>query len=129
MDNRIFNVNGSGGEQLMDAIKLAFKTSGFKTAKAWKIDNQKGIILYWYNDKGTNPFPSPLTAEEVLPIVSSFLKSEDAKNIECIEWDEDYKHDGSNSLGWRVYTEKWGKIDNKDYSFLAIKPAYMWHGK
>ena len=131
MNNRIFNVNGTGDDLLLKTLELALMQEWGKpkTLDAWKIDKEKGLILYWHTVENTNPFPSPLNAQQLLPVVSGFLASEEAKQIICNKWDADCQHDGSNSLGWRVYCEDWGHIGRDHYAFIAIKPAYMWYGK
>jgi len=127
-DNLIFNVNGTEDEDLLNALKLVFSTSGYK-AESWIIDKKKGFVLLWSDNKG-NKLPYPMSALEIFPMIKGFLESEQAKEIECKDWDEDTDHDGDNELGWRVYTENWGKIDGVDgCSFLAIKPTYVWYGK
>jgi len=44
-------------------------------------------------------------------------------------WEYNAKHDGSNSTGFRIYTEDWGKVKNEGYSIGAIKHVYTWYGK
>ena len=131
MDNRIFNVNGTGDELLLKALELALMQEWSKstTMEAWKIDKEKGLILYWHADGEAIPFPSPLSAEQLLPIVSGFLASKEAKEVTCEGWDADTDHDGCNGFGWRVYCEDWGHIGRDHYAFIAIKPAYIWYGK
>jgi hypothetical protein len=126
-DNIIFDVNGIEEEDLLNTLKLAFKISG-RNVEGWKIDNEKGLILFW-DAENCNKLPTNLNAEQFFLAVVAFLKSEEAKNISCKDWDEKADHDGSNELGWRVYTEDWGMINGYEYSFLAVKPAYVWYGK
>jgi hypothetical protein len=127
MDNRVFNVNGQGDEMLLVTLRLAFQQESPKcTAKAYIIDPVKGMILLWHTDGGI-AFPSQLSPEAVLPIVSSWLASK--PEIECKSWDGDHDHDGHNSLGWRVYVEDWGHVKDIFHAICAIKPAYLWHGK
>lgn len=135
MDNRIFNVNGRTDEELKIALKLALSQEGqhkSRTIEGWEIDNKKGLVLYWYIPKGHNhiqKFPNKLNVEELFHIVNSFLNSEESNLIETISWDSDIDQDGHNIPGWRVYCEDWGRIDGRDGSYIAIKPAYMWMGK
>jgi hypothetical protein len=129
MDNRIFNVNGEGDEMLLLTLKLAFDQAGHNTmVTSWSVDKEKGLILHHYSSKGT-PFPMPLKAEELFPLIKAWLGDAEAKTIECEGWDSDMSHDGHNSFGWRVYCEDWGHVNSDHGAFLAIKPAYMWHGK
>lgn len=56
-------------------------------------------------------------------------------DLEFADWEENADHDGSNSKGFRIYTEDWGRINgtssytSEDYSIGAIKPVYLWYGK
>lgn len=130
MDNRIFNVNGRGDEMLLDTLKLVFVQKGDRTTcKAWITTEEHGLILLWYKGEGFNSLPSPLNAEQCLPFVSEWLKSEDAKKTKLGQWDEDFKHDGHNGAGWRVYCEDWGYVANHHAAICAIKPVFLWYGK
>lgn len=126
IDNVIFNVNGKGEQRLKEVLFIAL---GLSRIEGWKFIKEKGMILYSYADevKGINKFPSPLTWDAIAPMVFQWLQGEEAKQVPCEGWDNDEPHDGSNERGWRVYTEDWGLIEGK--TALAIKPAYVWHGK
>lgn len=125
-DNAIFDINGSGIEKLRKALDLAFDDD---TVYGYKFIKDKGLVLYSYNSgKDVIKFPSPLKSNKIADIVFEWLKSNEAKQVPCEGWDADADHDGSNELGWRVYTEEWGHV-NGDWNCLAIKPAYLWYGK
>lgn len=131
-DNRIFNVNGAldrGGEQLLQkALELAFESAGYK-AVAWRFSLKHGLIFDWCDGaKDSVRLPSPSTAVEVLPMVLSWLRSEDAKKVECEGWDADADHDGENGPGWRVHCGDWGHVEGWQ-AIVAVKPAFMWYGK
>ena len=130
MDNRQFNVNGSGDELLLATLKLAFAQSN-KTASGWRFDQKFGLILCWYEGDGVSKFPiDQMSAEDVFPMVSRWLKSDEAATVEhTVSWDKDCKHDGHNSIGWRVYCGNWGHVGGRPDAICAIKPAYLWHGK
>lgn len=49
--------------------------------------------------------------------------------LELENWDYNIKHDGSNSKGFRIYTEDWGRVNDEWYTIGAIKPVYLWYGK
>jgi hypothetical protein len=136
----IFNVNGRSDEQLLATLKLAFLNEYGNTqkARAWKVDINKGLILFWHYDSsaGSFPFPTSLNAEEVFPLVKQYLADKETwENTVFGEWEDNLQgFDGIIDKGWRVYTERWGKIEKAeyqgyDYSFLAIKPCYCWYGK
>jgi len=134
MDNRVFNVNGKGLEMLIATLQLAFSQEGRNTtAKAYTIDPEKGLILLWYipdsKTKKINPFLVPLSAEAVAVQVMEWLKTDGAWETKLDHWDEDCDHDGHNTKGWRVYCEDWGHVGTHHNAIVAIKPAYMWHGK
>jgi len=144
MENTIFNVMGTltqyeGGEcNLLNALKLAFAISDHSKAEAFRIDKNKGLILYWTNTsekrEQINMFVTPLTAEQVYPQVKTFLKSfyDGDIEVEIEDFDGNMEEEDSDLTsveGWRVYTEKWGRIDGDFYAFLAIKPAYENYGK
>ena len=132
MDNRIFNVNGRldrGGEQLLlKTLELAFEISGHKAA-AWRVSLDHGLILDWCdNATGSNRFPSPVTATQVMPMVASWLHSDEAKQVKCEDWDADADHDGHNGPGWRVYCGDRDHVQGWQ-AIVAVKPAFMWYGK
>lgn len=132
MDNRVFNVNGEGDDLLRSTLYFAFSQAGHR-CEGWRIDVEKGFILYWHVE-GDNPlvakFPFPIGSDSVFSLVKEYLaRNETWKEAKLTSWDRNADHDGSNSQGWRVYTEDWGQIAHDCYAFLAITPAYLWHGK
>ena len=132
MDNVIFNVNGRSEEMLLKAIELAFLQRECKTCNGWKI-SEKGFILSWCipDGQGYSPFPGNVefSAQEVLPMVTKWLKTIDLKTVDMTGWDADIDQDGFNSLGWRVYSEDWGHVGGDWAAICAIKPAFLWYGK
>jgi hypothetical protein len=72
-----------------------------------------------------------MSADQIFPLVDNWLHGEFAKEVlkTADGWDANMDHDGSNSVGWRVYVDDWGHVANNHYAICAIKPAYMWHGK
>ncbi len=134
MDNRIFNVNGHGDEFLRDVLDLAFRQHSPRgCCRAWLSHPQKGFILLWSDelDSGLgviNKLPA-ISAAGVLPLIVSWLTSDEAAKVPCEGWDANADHDGSNSRGWRVYCEDWGRVAGSFGAICAVKPAYLWHGK
>jgi hypothetical protein len=142
-DNKIFNVNGRTREQLALAIKLLLLTEYNRSTKVegWYVDPKKGLVLMWHCDgKNGTAFtnkmgqPEPISEEDLVEVVHKWLGTNEALLIPHENWDYDAKHDGSNELGWRLYTEDWGHIGKSGggtdhYSIAAIKPAYLWYGK
>ena len=130
MDNRIFNVNGSTKEELIAAISLATMTTGGYKIKCVAVNPKKGIVLYGYSpDKDIQTLPVPIAPDVAATIVWDWLQTSEAKTIPHEGWDVNKKHDGHNSIGWRAYVENWGHVDGKWGAIVAIKPAYLWHGK
>lgn len=131
MDNRIFNVNGSGTDMLRKTLELVFLQDGRSTTcKAWKQTIEHGLILYWSETaSGGNPLPSAMSAEQCVTLVEGWLADEFALDVERSRLCEDAGHDGHNTDGWQVYCEDMGRIDDNPYAICAIKPASMWHGK
>lgn len=130
MDNRIFNVNGRGTEMLTDTLKLVFTQWGKNSrCVSWRFNKDKGLILKWHAEDGDSILPSPMTAEECIPMIVSWLNSGVAKNMTYQRWDADEDHDGENCMGWRVYCEDWGHVDDSFYAICAVRPVYLWYGK
>lgn len=144
MENTLFNVRGVAPrythdkDYLLDTLKLGFMATDNQYAKAYRIDKDKGLILYWSTstERGNKveKFITPLTPEELYPQVKAFLKSyyDGEINMELEEFDENMEEDDDDLTsiqGWRVYTEKWGRVGGDTYAFLAIKPAWETFGK
>lgn len=138
MDNRVFDINGSNKEDFCLAMKLAFRQChGYgQEAKAdyWSFDKKYGFIYHWYasdleQKNGVHKLPTELTSEAAAELAWTWLQSDEAKTVELSSWHRNAKHDGSNSLGWRIYVEGWGHVGDHRGTVVAISPSYMWHGK
>ena len=132
-DNRVLNVNGETKEELLLAITLAFTQDGRKTAKAWKVEPDHGLVFYWWENKDAHPFPVPLDANGICEIAWQWLQSDEGKSVpsenKLDHWFKDLNHDGSNIKGWRAYTEDWGHVNRNTYAIVAIHRSYLWLGK
>lgn len=131
MDNRIFNVNGSGKDLLLMALRVAFMQEGHEaTARSWVINREHGLGLCWARDHtGGTPFFTPISAGDALPMVWNWLEADDdAKAMKCEGTDADADHDGHNARGWRVH---FGDAEGaaSSYAICFVRPAFMWHGK
>lgn len=125
-DNAIFNVNGTGIEKLKKTLSLA---AGDRTFFGYKFNEKLGLILYSYESgKEIIKFPAKISADQCAELVFNWLQSEESKKVPTTGWDADADHDGSNELGWRVYTEDWGHAAG-DWNCVIVKPAYLWYGK
>ncbi len=143
MDNRVFNINGRTKEQLQLAVRLLLLDEYGQEQKVsgWYYTKEKGMVLTWYvGDKyKATPFtdrmgnPNDIKYDELVELLFNWLDTESAKNVICEGDDENADHDGSNELGWRLYTEDWGHINEghsiDHYSIAAFKPAWLWYGK
>jgi hypothetical protein len=86
----------------------------------------------WYADETWDGFvrhPTDLTADETIQEVWKWLQSPESSTVECVGWDRNLDHDGSNKLGWRVFVEDWGYVDHRWGVICAVKPAHIWFGK
>lgn len=129
MDNRVFNVNGSGLESLRQTMALAFNQESLDGADAWVFDPDKGLVLLWCHVEGSTKFPVTFSADQAARVAFTWLDSPEAKAMKLEDWDANHDHDGSNSRGWRVYVEDWGHVGKWHESLCAVRPAFMWHGK
>jgi hypothetical protein len=144
MDNKIFNVNGKTKEQLSIAVKLLLLNEYGQTQKVtgWYYSKEKGLVLTWLIKDGYKATPftdrmgkqTEIDDNELIDILWRWLDTEEAKNVECGGWDADSDHDGDNELGWRLYVDEWGHVQETahsidHYSIAAFKPAYLWYGK
>lgn len=140
MDNRIFNVNGSGKKKLLLALSLLMDDWAIATISHFSISKEKGFILHSWKTENTRPFlnlmgdPQPLDLPDLVDVLDKWLKSPEALETKMEGWDEDIDCDGSTELGWRVYVEDWGHIKNSEHTIdhstiAAIKPVYLWYGK
>lgn len=131
MDNRVFNVNGSGDEMLLKALELVFlQDSENCKCTGWFETKENGLVLCWSSSsKNINPIPGKMTAKDCIPFVKSWLDSEFSAEVNLSDWCGNCDHDGHNSIGWQVYCEDWGHVANEFSAICGIKPAYMWHGK
>ena len=139
MDNRIFNVNGSGLEALKAAIHLAIIHEGRTETKnqinAWMIMPEKGLVFFSYGaPKGSNQFITAISSAQAAEMAFNWLQDPDKMKeiydkLSWEGWDDNLDHDGNNSRGWRVYVEEWGHIGNHYGTVCAIRPTYLWHGK
>lgn len=124
MDNFQFDITSEGS--LEQCMRIAF--SKHPTALRWKEQLQDGskilrLVLAWTgaDGQGWTPFPVPMNAETVVPIVTQWLDSQD--------YGPQPDHDGDNAKGWHVYNEAWGHVGGDYHAFVAIEPAWAMYGK
>ncbi|PLS19607.1 hypothetical protein CVD28_04100 [Bacillus sp. M6-12] len=134
LDNPVFNVKGQGKDMLLKTLELGIACVGYHKFSGFRLDDKKGIVLYWTDTEKEGYQKFMLESEpkdivdQVFEAVSHFkLKLE--KNEDEF-WDLPIDDcEVGNDLGWRVYTEQWGHIDEDWQPCLAIVPSYLWIGK
>ena len=144
MDNRIFNVNGRTLEQLTLAVKLLLldEYGDKQIVRGWYYSEEKGLVLTSFVDAKykakpfTDKMGSSCEIEEaaLVEVLWNWLKTDDAKKVKCVDLDADIDQDGHNILGWRLYLERWGHVNNDGgmadhHTVAAFKPAWLWYGK
>lgn len=140
MDNRVLNINGKSKEEFFLAMKIAFMQShGYgkeDTARFWGVHEEHGFVLCNYRTetehgyvRGLSELPCPMQSEAAANMLWNWLDTDEAKSIKLSSWFKDFPHDGSNSLGWRVYVGEWGHVGDQHGAIVAVTPAYLWHGK
>lgn len=142
MDNVIFDVNGpyasinSKDDLLMNALQLIFNTSGHKKCYGWYFSDKHGLVMDWHAGEGStrngckvSSSSFGLSVKSMYVLALEWLQSEESKAVRLEGWAADVDNDGHNSMGWRVYTEDWGHVDDDHYAICAVTPCYLWHGK
>lgn len=124
MTHNDFRFDITSDQNLEDILKIAFSRQS--KAEVWRVDGKR-LIIGWYNentyhrDSPWNAFMSPMKSEELVPMVISWLKSQD--------YGREPDTDGSNRKGFHVYNEAWGHIGGDPYAFIAIEPEWITYGK
>lgn len=134
-DNFSFDI--TAGADLEGCLRIAFQQHS--TATHWaeaprtvqRPDPRPDLIiprlvLLWTDPKDpsfspVHPFPSPVTAKGMEPIVVEWLKAQN--------YGKEPDHDGDNHKGWRIYNESWGHVVGRWQAFCAIEPEWMMYGK
>jgi hypothetical protein len=124
MDNFHMDITARGQDNLQLALDIVLMSH----TPRYMIDSPvKGLVLFWHK-----PDSKDLNVVNVPPQWGN--ASQLASDIH--EWLEEQPYgleppiDGDCSKGFRIYNEKWGRIDGcSDYSFIAIKPEWAIHHK
>lgn len=120
-DNFHIDVRTRGLAALKAALTIAF--SEHRKIQSYRVDPVKGMIFYWVTEGANrNTLPFILDGERGAEFAHRWLE-------ETAEYPAEPDHDGSNSKGWRVYTDAWGSVNGEDYSVCAVQPFWMAHGK
>lgn len=114
-----------GRDMLEDCLKIAL--GGHLYATHWSVsaDNKK-LTLYWSDPK--KPGAVPLLSRANLSTIATYVRVW-LHELGREGYGPEPDHDGSNSMGWRIYNEAWGHVDDCPYAICAIEPEWLWHGK
>lgn len=124
MDNRHISIQSKGREAFDLAFQLLFDNAPGKRATHYIDHPEKGLCFLWLEGNSGIKLVTPMGWKESADIAWCWLINQPEE-----KYDEYLDHDGSNSKGFRVYNESWGKIGGVAYAFLAVKPVWAWHGK
>lgn len=133
-DNFKIDICNIGAEELDIALGIAFrqapgKKSSHYIKKKMESTHRFGVarqevetlIFLWHEEKGSIPFPSDISSSEASIIAQKFINSVDAG--------PQPDHDGSNSIGFRVFNEAWGHVAGHRHAVVAVQPCWMMYGK
>jgi hypothetical protein len=111
-----------------DGLKLAFGLFEMRHSKVegYKLCGDRGMVFYWH--VGAEQIKEGISK---LPFVMNLAQaSEFAWNwLEQAKMPPEPSTDGSTSRGWRVYNERYERIGECDYAFVAVQPTWIIHGK
>lgn len=99
---------------------LAVAFSHNDKAVGWrevKFNGVSTLVLYSFKDDGMIPFPSPLSAIEVRPLLEGWLKR--------AEYGPEPDHDGDNQEGFIAFSPSY----HSRAAFLGIQPTWIMYGK
>lgn len=117
MDNFQVDVTSLGKEKLVTVFSL-FNHS----AIGYRVDNDKGLILYCYESKKMIPLPFKMNMCQAAGFAFGWLEG-------AAVYGQEPDHDGDNKHGWRVYCEDWGHVGHEHEAFVAIQPVWAMYGK
>lgn len=117
MDNFHFDMTSRGDKALMTALSLfpQHKVTGYR------VDADKGLVLYWAASERATALPFDMTLEQAARFAADWLEHAD--------YGSKPDHDGDNEKGWRLYSESWGHISGEWQAFAAVQPMWAMYGK
>jgi hypothetical protein len=124
MDNRNISIQSEGREAFDLSFQLLFDCAPGKKATHYKEDIKKGLIFFWHEEPGATKLLIPMGWKDCSNLAWSWLNS-----LSDDRYGEYLDHDGSNGKGFRVYNENWSRINDYQYSFMAVLPIWAWYGK
>lgn len=122
MDNAQIDVTNEGGENLLLAMRIAFRER-----KATHYATVNGtLVFYWYTPGqqigDVIPLAAPHSVEDCAALASIWL-------ARSAEYGPQPDHDGSNGRGWRVFNEMWGHVFGSWAAIVAVAPRWAMYGK
>ena len=114
---------GSRPTKAIGWAEYPVKDEGVVPAKVWGAGagTPGRLVLFRASHSSMVPFPSPMDALQVEPMVRSWL--------EQAAYGPQPDHDGDNREGWRVYNEAWSHVAGLWEAFVAIEPIWLLLGK
>lgn len=119
MDNFHVIVQSEGKSDFDIAMQLFFRRN--RTAVAYEVNDEKGLIFYWAKHKDATNLPYEMELEATINFAWGWLDK--------VKYPSQPDHDGDNKSGFCVYNEDWGHVANKWQAFVAIKPIWAMYGK
>lgn len=123
-DNFHFDIRADGQEILEHAIKIAFAGTPSKEATHYHINNTEGrqtLVLLWHEEKDAIQLPFVLNAKNAVGFITSWLENAHRP--------DEPSHDGDNHPGFRIFVDKWSRVNGWTYSFVGVEFAWMMYGK
>lgn len=128
MDNRRIDVTSDDIEHLRAALSIVTRSTvaGFRDYPAEDgTGRPRTLVLYWHHGPGIIGFPTPLTLDEVVPLVAKWLAE-----LKPEEHADFLDMDGScEPEGFRVFNEEWGHVIDNGYGIAGIQGVHAWYGK
>lgn len=131
-DNFRFDVTSIGKDHLKAILGIAFDNAKTKAthyvvrpAVIGAAPNEdKPFRLVFFRSgggKGAIQLPFTLDVDGAVDFVIRWLAEQ--------EYPDEEDFDGSADKGWRVYNERWTRIDNEYQAIVAITPEWALYGK
>lgn len=143
-DNFHFDLTGVPLRKSLEIATLEHKAIGWKEqvrtrGEAWgvQLPSPQGlfparsrskpidvrIMLYWTDKdvKDLNRFPAVMGVDQLETVIKAWL--------DALMYGPEPDHDGSNSKGWHVYNERYGRVNDEWQTFAAIEPVWLEYGK
>ena len=116
-------------EELAQALKVGFR-SGFDStyyAVGYMVDETGDIpklIFCKDTELGMIRFFTKFSAEDLTEMVKKWCVAAAESTVDPYSGS-----DGSSEVGFRVFNESWGIVNNKEGAFCAVEPAWIYYGK